>query len=94
MSKTNPAIQEIYDGRMLCTNCGKIDSVWGAEYSYDHPERYDGVSEWYCNPLAGGCGIRMGRWSLRTLKDGEYEHRFGKKPPEKRTRKTIPDESV
>lgn len=45
----------------------------GVEYGYDHPARYDGVSEWRCPD----CGYREGRWTGRTLGDGEYEPRYG-----------------
>lgn len=47
--------------------------VIAVEYSYDSPNRYDGVSEWRCPD----CGRREGRWSGRVLEDGEEELRFG-----------------
>ncbi len=37
---------------------------------------YDGISEIQCQD----CGTRSGRWSLRELKDGELERRYGGKP--------------
>jgi len=43
------------------------------EYAYNHPEHYDGISEWACE----SCGVRIGRWSGKVLKDGEIEKRFG-----------------
>lgn len=46
----------------------------GVEYSYDHPGRYDGVSEWRCPD----CGVRVGRWSGRVLRDEDFERPFGR----------------
>lgn len=45
--------------------------VIGIEYSYDHSERYDGVSEWNCPE----CGFREGRFSGKPLGEGEFESR-------------------
>lgn len=53
-------------------HCG--NPMIGHEYSYDHPEHWDGVSEWYCSL----CGIRIGRFTNRILKDGEFEPRDGR----------------
>lgn len=47
--------------------------VIGVEYDYDHPEHYDGVSEWRCPR----CSRREGRWTGRALTDGASEPRFG-----------------
>ena len=47
----------------------------GVEYWYDHPARYDGVSEWKCEK----CGIRIGRWTGKELKGDDYEKPFGYK---------------
>ena len=51
----------------------KNPEVIGVEYAYDTPEYYDGVSEWLC----AVCGIRVGRWTRRTLKENEVEPVFG-----------------
>ena len=61
-----------------CPECG--GSIGGVEYSWDHPEHYDGVSEWACftgGTDGGGCGFRLGRWSGRRLGEGDYEKRWG-----------------
>ena len=47
--------------------------VVGIEYAYDHPDHYDGISEWQCML----CRSRIGRWSEKVLADGEYEPRGG-----------------
>lgn len=54
--------------------CGST-SWFGVEYSYNCPERYDGVSEWECQI----CGIRYGRWTDKELAEGELEKRYGGK---------------
>ncbi len=59
--------------------CGQ--ELWGVEYSYTCPERYDGLSERFCPKEKGGCGLRVGRWSGKELKDGEIETRFGESEP-------------
>lgn len=38
------------------------------------PEDYDGISEYACDP----CGVRIGRWTGKRLKDGELEPRYGR----------------
>ncbi len=38
-------------------------------------EDYDGISEIKCDD----CGVRIGRWSGKELKDGEIEKRFNRK---------------
>ena len=56
------------------TNCDCDERhLIGVEYPYDHPDRYDGVSEWRC--LA--CGKRVGRWTGRELVGEETEPRHG-----------------
>lgn len=57
--------------------CGicKSENIELIEYAWDHPEHYDGVSEVVCRD----CGVRIGRWSGRVLKDGEFEKRYGGK---------------
>lgn len=47
----------------------------GAEYAFDDPLHYDGISEWQCPD----CGARVGRWSGRKLNEGEGERPFGGK---------------
>lgn len=56
----------------LCVSCGNADPLKrvGIEYPYDHPERYDGVSEWLC-----ACGTRTGRWSGLVLNKDQAEKR-------------------
>lgn len=46
-------------------------NVIGVEYAYDHPQHYDGVSEYRCT----NCGLRIGRFSKAFLKDDEVEGR-------------------
>jgi hypothetical protein len=48
-------------------HCGK--PMLAYEYAYDHPCHFDGISEWRCEV----CGIRIGRFSGRVLKDEEFE---------------------
>lgn len=45
----------------------------GIEYTYSHPDHYDGVSEWLCPD----CNARFGRWSSKVLQDGEFEPKWG-----------------
>jgi hypothetical protein len=52
--------------------------VLSVEYPYDHPERYDGVSEWRCPD----CGRREGRWTGAVLTDGSSEPRYGEERDE------------
>lgn len=54
-----------------CADCGRTD-LMGCEYTYDHPNYYDGISEWSC-----ACGARTGRWSGKILKEGQSERPFG-----------------
>jgi len=58
---------------MKCANCGNTKNLIMVEYAYDHPERYDGVSEIHCE----SCGARTGRWSGKILKENECEPRYG-----------------
>ena len=51
-----------------------VTRLIAVEYPHDHPDHYDGVSEWRC-PY---CGVRVGRWSERVLAFGETEPRWGK----------------
>lgn len=54
--------------------CGhSTTEVIGIEYWYDHPDHYDGISEYRC----GKCGRRWGRWSRRELDNGETERVYG-----------------
>lgn len=43
------------------------------EYSWDTPEHYDGISEYYCKK----CNKRWGRWSGKELKENEREPVWG-----------------
>lgn len=56
-----------------CARCDKNIMPIGVQYSYDHPESYDGVSEWVC----GECGRREGRWTGAVLTEGASEPRHG-----------------
>lgn len=49
--------------------CGE---VVGVQYAYWNPEAWDGISEFMCLK----CGKRIGRWSGKELKEGEYEKRL------------------
>jgi len=55
-----------------CLSCGK-KNLEGVEYGYGSPHHYDGVSEWKCPD----CGTRVGRWSMKILKEGEREKPYG-----------------
>lgn len=65
------------DGKNYCPNCGLSDTIVLVEYAYDSSQRYDGFSEYWCNPATGGCGRREGRWTGFELKDGQIEPRLG-----------------
>ena len=39
------------------------------QYSWDHPDHYDGISETLCTK----CGERRGVWSNKILKPSEWE---------------------
>jgi hypothetical protein len=54
-------------------------NVIGVEYPYNHPQHYDGVSEWRCT----NCGLRIGRFSGAFLKDDEVEGWCGTPRPVK-----------
>lgn len=56
---------------MNCPNDKKHDVIM-IEYAYPHPQRYDGVSEIYCQTEEK----RFGRWCLQELQKGESENRF------------------
>ena len=54
-----------------CPDCG---GTWiGVEYTMGTKNYYDGVSEWWCP----GCSLRLGRWTLKRLAEGESEPRYG-----------------
>ena len=59
----------------LCPTCGKPFTLH-AEYMHSSEYHYDGISEHKCDP----CNLRIGRWSGKVLKDGEYEYPFGRIP--------------
>lgn len=62
---------------LVCPDCGSHqDNFVGVQYTYDSPNRYDGVSEWLC----AACGNRWGRWTGKLLGKGESEPRFGDAP--------------
>lgn len=57
-------------------NCPKCQQYMiGVQYAWDHPEHYDGVSEWMCI----ACELRIGRWSGRELGQNEVEPRCGRR---------------
>jgi hypothetical protein len=55
--------------------CGIQYGMYYSEEKTDlgDPYHYDGVSEWQCEK----CGKRIGRWSMKELKDGEFEKPYG-----------------
>ena len=57
----------------VCKKCHS-DSVVYVEYSAEHPEYYDGISEINCLK----CGARFGRWSGKELATGESEKKCGR----------------
>lgn len=61
-----------------CRRCDMTVTTFAVQYPYDHPEHYDGTSEYQC----GRCGRREGRWSGKVLTsngkgDTSSEPRFG-----------------
>jgi hypothetical protein len=56
-----------------CKKC-QSENIIFVEYSWDHPEHYDGTSEVEC--LA--CGARFGRWSDKELGPDECEKRLNR----------------
>ncbi|MFA6279151.1 MAG: endonuclease domain-containing protein [Candidatus Paceibacterota bacterium] len=54
--------------KQKCQKCGS-ENIIMVEYTHDHPEHYDGVSEIACND----CNARFGRWSGKELAEGEAE---------------------
>lgn len=63
----------LVDGYCGRCNKGVEGHIGTVQYSYDHPEHYDGVSEYRCML----CGRREGRWTGRILTGGASEPRFG-----------------
>ena len=51
-----------------CPKCGEEKNIIGVEYEYNHPNHYDGISEYHCP-----CGCRWGRFTGKVLQLGEYE---------------------
>lgn len=66
---------EGYDAATPCA-CGDryYSQLIGIEYSYDHPDHYDGVSAWRCP----GCGTTWNRWTGAELAEGQSARRFGR----------------
>ena len=71
-------------GDDYCASCNKTlryttedgreySRVIGVEYVHDHPEHFDGVSEWRCPD----CGRREGRFTGSILTGGASEPRDG-----------------
>lgn len=60
-----------------CRNCASANVV-GVEYYWDHPDYYDGVSEWRCMD----CEHRVGRWTNNTLKGDATEPKHGRRNPQ------------
>lgn len=77
-----PSTEVVQEPNKLCPKCGK--ELWGLEYSYPHPEEYDGISEWFCNsdpeglPKVKESHYRIGRWTGKELHGDEVEKRFGR----------------
>jgi len=67
----------------FCKRCDQAVTAFAVEYPLDHPEHYDGTSEFQC----GRCGRREGRWTGRVLTGGATEPRHGREREE-----TIPEE--
>lgn len=57
-----------------CKKCGSKKIIM-VEYDLIHPDHFDGVSEIVCKD----CGVRIGRWSGKELKESETEPRHGLK---------------
>lgn len=58
------------ESKLRCPGCTETNIIM-MEYPYDHPEHYDGISEYNCTD----CGTRWGRWSGKILTGDEYELR-------------------
>lgn len=56
-----------------CARCDQTVMPIGVQYTHDHPEHYDGTSEWNCPR----CGRREGRWTGKVLTGGASEPRHG-----------------
>lgn len=56
-----------------CVDCDGDSIVTAVEYPFNHPEHYDGISEYRCMR----CGRREGRWTGARLTDGSSEPRYG-----------------
>lgn len=67
---------------MKCPKCGSENTIGVEYYNVGLPAvvGYDGISEIQCQD----CNTRSGRWSLKTLKEGELEGRFGAGTPIKK----------
>lgn len=62
-----------------CRGCERTVMSLAAEYPHDHPEHYDGVSEYRCPR----CGRREGRWTGAVLTVGASEPRLGEEREER-----------
>jgi hypothetical protein len=49
-------------------------NMMGVQYAYDHPQHYDGLSEWRCTV----CGARFNACTGQLLADNEIVSRHGK----------------
>lgn len=63
---------------MKCPKC-ESENIIAIQYRLTTQD-YDGVSEIQCQD----CNTRSGRWSLKTLKEGELEGRYGVGTPIKK----------
>lgn len=61
-----------YEGP-ICAACGSTADLIGCEYTYDHPNYYDGISQYNCS-----CGASTGRWTGKILQPDESERPFGR----------------
>lgn len=67
---------KLVDG--YCAGCEHTVMALAHQYGYDHPEHYDGTSEYQCPR----CGRREGRWTGAVLTLGGTEPRFGEERDE------------
>lgn len=78
MCEHEPAKKDAKLADGYCSACDRTVMVIGVEYSWDHPEHFDGVSEWRCPR----CGRREGRFTGKVLTEGATEPRYGEEREE------------
>lgn len=72
-NKHEPAKKDAGLADGYCSRCDKNVMALSCQYDHDHPEHWDGASEFSCPR----CGRREGRWTGRVLTGGASEPRFG-----------------